>query len=116
MKAFKEKYESQGFDMTPEMARMAQEQADRMIAAKKKEKAALKAARDAKLKSIGIDGSAEFYVEKLAEVKKIVESVEQLVVKQAEEMLFQKLMLQKLLQSLQLWLRHQKLQPRKLRL
>jgi len=58
-----------------------------MIAAKKKEKAALQAARDAKLQSIGIDGSTEFYVEKLEEVKKIVESVEQLAVKEAEEML-----------------------------
>jgi len=87
MKAFKEKYESQGFDMTPEMARMAQEQVDRMIAERKKEKAALKAARDAKLQSIGIDGSDEFYLEKLAEVKQIVESIEQCAVKEAEEML-----------------------------
>jgi len=87
MKAFKEKYETQGIEMTPEKARLAQEQADRMIAAKKKEKAALKAARDAKLQSIGIDGSDEFYMEKLAEVKQIAESVEQIAVREAEKML-----------------------------
>ena len=87
MKAFKQKYESPNFDMTPEMAREAHEQAKRMIAARKEEKAALQAARDAKLQSIGIDGSAEFYVEKLVEVSKIAESVEQLAVKEAEVML-----------------------------
>jgi len=109
MKAFKEKYESQGFVMTPEMARMAQKDIDEMMVVRKKEKAALKAARDAKLQSIGIDGCDEFYMEKLAEVKQIIDSVKQFAVKEAEKMLeLQKLMLQKLLQSLQLWLRHQK--------
>ena len=49
MKAFKEKYENQGFVMTPEMAREAQKQIDEMMVVRKKEKAALKAARDAKL-------------------------------------------------------------------
>jgi len=87
MKAFKEKYESQGFVMTPEMARMAQKQIDEMMVARKKEKATLKAARDAKLQSIGIHGSDEFYLEKLAEVKQIADSVEQFAVKEAEEML-----------------------------
>jgi len=87
MKALKEKYESPGFVMTPEMARIAQKQADEMIAVRKKEKAALKAARDAKLQSIGIDGCDEFYMEKLAEVKQIADTVEQFVVKEAEEML-----------------------------
>jgi len=83
----KEQYESPMFVMTPEMARMAQKQADEMIAAKKKEKAELKAARDAKLQSIGIDGCDEFYMVKLAEVKQIVDTVEQLAVKDAKEML-----------------------------
>jgi len=87
MKAFKEKYESQCFVMTPEMAREAQKQIDGMMAVRKKEKAALKAARNAKLQSIGIDGCDEFYLEKLAEVKQIVDSVEQFAVKEAEEML-----------------------------
>jgi len=87
MKAFKEKYESQGFVMTPEMAKESQKQIDEMMAVRKKEKAALKAARDAKLQSIGIDGSDEFYLEKLDEVKQIADSVEQFAVKEAEEML-----------------------------
>jgi len=52
MNAFKEKYEGPGFEMTPEKVREAQEQAKRMTAARKKEKEALKAARDAKLQSI----------------------------------------------------------------
>jgi len=85
MKAFKEKYESQGFVMTPEMAKEAQKQIDEMMAVRKKEKAALKATRDAKLQSIGIDGCDEFYLEKLAEVKQIADSVEQFAVKEAEE-------------------------------
>jgi len=84
MKAFKEKYESQGFVMTPKKAREAQKQIDEMMAARKKEKAALKAARDAKLQSIGIDGSDKFYLEKLAEVKQIADSVEQFAMKEAE--------------------------------
>jgi len=87
MKAFKEKYESPMFVMTPEMARMAQEQAVKMIAVRKKEKAELKAARDTKLQSIGIDGCDEFYMEKLAEVKQIADTVEKLAVKEAKEML-----------------------------
>ena len=58
-----------------------------MLAARKKEKAALKAARDEKLESIGIDGSDEFYLEKLAEVKQIADFVEQFALKEAAEML-----------------------------
>jgi len=34
MKVFKEKYETPGFEMTPEKAKVAQEQADRMLAAR----------------------------------------------------------------------------------
>jgi len=87
MKAFKEKYETSGFVMTPEKAREAQKQIEEMMAARKKEKAALKAARDAKLQSIGIDGSDEYFLEKLAEVKQIADSVEQFALEEAEEML-----------------------------
>ena len=87
MKALKEKYETPGFVMTPEKAKEAQKQIEEMMAARKKEKATLKAARDEKLQSIGIDGSDEFYLEKLAEVKQIADSVEQFVLKEAEEML-----------------------------
>ena len=87
MKLLKKKYESPNFEMTPEKAKVAQGQADRMLAARNKEKAALKAARDAKLQTIGIDGSDEFFMEKLAEVKQIADSVEQLAVTEAAEML-----------------------------
>ena len=87
MKVFKKKYETPGFEMTPEKAKLAQEQADRMLAARNKEKAALKAARDAKLQTIGIDGSDAFYMEKLAEVKQIAESVEDFAVTEVVEML-----------------------------
>jgi len=45
------------------------------------------AARDARLKSIGLEGCDEFYVQKLAEVKKIAEIVEKETVKEAKEML-----------------------------
>ena len=87
MKAFKEKYETPDFVMTPEKAREAQKQIEEMMAARKKEKAALKAARDEKLQSIGIDGSDEYFLEELAEVKQIVDSVKQFALKEAEEML-----------------------------
>jgi len=46
MRAFKKKYETPGFVMTPEKAREAQKQIEEMMAERKKEKAALKAARD----------------------------------------------------------------------
>ena len=58
-----------------------------MMAERKKEKEALKAARDEKLQSIGIDASDEYFMEKLAEVKEIADSIEQFVVKEATEML-----------------------------
>jgi len=87
MKAFKEKYETPGFVMTPEEAREAHKQIEEMMAERKKEKAALKAARDEKLQSIGLDGSDEYFLQKLAEVKKIADSVEQFAVKEATEML-----------------------------
>jgi len=75
------------FVLTPEMAKQANEQARKMLEERKKEKAELKAARDAKLQSIGIDGCDEFYMEKLAEVKQIADTVEQLAVKEAKDML-----------------------------
>jgi len=87
MKAFKEKYETSGLVMTPEQAREVQKQIEEMMAARNKEKAALKAARDEKLQSIGIDASDEYFLEKLAEVKQIADSVEQFALKEATEML-----------------------------
>jgi len=52
-----------------------------------KEKAAIKAARDEKLQFIGLDGSDEYFMKKLVEVKQIADSVEQFAVKEATEML-----------------------------
>jgi len=46
MRAFKKKYETPGFVMTPEDAKAAQKQIEEIMAERKKEKAALKAARD----------------------------------------------------------------------
>ena len=87
MRAFKKKYETLGFVMTPEEARNAQKQIEEMMAERKKEKAALKAARDEKLQSIGIDASDEYFMEKLAKVKQIADSVEQFAVKEVTKML-----------------------------
>jgi len=77
------------FVMTPEMTKHADEQIRKMLEEKKKEKEDLKAARDARLKSIGMDSCDEFYMQKLAKVKKIVETVKQVTVKEAKEMLEQ---------------------------
>jgi len=43
MKAFKEKYETPGFVMTPEEAKMAKKQIEVMLAERRKEKTAIKA-------------------------------------------------------------------------
>jgi len=87
MKAFKEKYETPGVVMTPEEAKEAQKQIEEMLAERRKEKGALKASRDEKLQSIGLDGSDEYFMKKLVEVKQIADSVEQFAVKEATEML-----------------------------
>jgi len=87
MRAFKEKYETPGFVMTPEDAREAQKQIERMLAERKKEQAAIKAARDEKLQSIDIDASDDYFLERLAEVRQIADSVEKQAVKEAAEML-----------------------------
>ena len=87
MKAFKEKYETPGFVMTPEEAKEAQKQIEVMLAERMKEKEAIKAAKDEKLQSIGIDASDEYFLEKLAEVKQIADSVEQFALKEVAEML-----------------------------
>ena len=69
--AFEEKYESLMFVITPAIARMAQEYADKMIADKKKQKADYFAARDAKLKSLGLENCDEYFLQKIAEVRQI---------------------------------------------
>jgi len=52
MRDFKKKYETSDFVMTPEDAREAQKQIEKLLAERKIEQAAIKAARDEKLQSI----------------------------------------------------------------
>jgi len=87
MSDYRKKYETPDFVMTHEVAREAQKQIERILAERRKEKAAIKAARDEKLQSIGIDASDDYFMEKLAEVRQIAGSVEKQVVKEAAEML-----------------------------
>jgi len=82
MRDFKKKYETPGFVMTPEEAKKAQKQIEEMLAERRKEEA-----RDEKLQSLGIDAADEYFMEKLAEVKQIADSVEQFAVKEVTEML-----------------------------
>jgi len=86
-KDFEEKYESPMFIMTPAMAKMAQEYADKMIADKKHQKLDYFAAMDAKLKELGLDKCDEYFVLKIAEVKQIAGLMEQETVEKAKEML-----------------------------
>jgi len=75
--------------MTPELSKEAGEETKRLLAERKKQEEALKAERDAKLKSLGLDGSSDFIEEKLEEVAQISKSVEELAVKKAVQMLEQ---------------------------
>jgi len=75
------------FVVTPEMARMAKEYADMMIADKKQMKIDYLAERSAKLKSLGLENCDEYFVQKIAKVRQIVGSVEQQAVEEAKEML-----------------------------
>jgi len=75
------------FVMTPALVRMTKEYADKMLADKKQQKVDYLAARDAKLKSHGLENCDKYFVQKIAEVKQIAESVEQQAVEEAEEML-----------------------------
>jgi len=75
--------------MTPEMSKRVDEHAKKLLAEQKKMKKEYLAAREEKLKSIGLDSYDEFYVQKLTEVKEIVDSVELEAVKETKEMLEQ---------------------------
>jgi len=59
------------FIMTPEMTKRVDEHAKKLLEEqkKKKKKEQYLAAREEKLKFIGLDSCDEFYVQKLAEVK-----------------------------------------------
>jgi len=82
-------YESPMFVMTPEMIKHADEKTKKMIADKKQQKIDYLAVRDAKLKSLGLKNCDEYYMQKIAEVKKIAGSVEQETVEEAKEILEQ---------------------------
>jgi len=73
--------------VTPTMTNRAKEHADKLTAEKKKKAAQYIAERDEKLKAIGQEDCAKFYVDKLAEVKTIVGEVEKEAVKEAQEIL-----------------------------
>jgi len=75
---FEEKYESPMFVMTPEMVKHADEKAKKMIADKKQQKIDYLAARDARLKSLGLDNCDEYFMQKIAEVRQITGLVEQI--------------------------------------
>jgi len=89
MRDFKKKYETSDFVMTPEDAREAQKQIEKMLAERKIEQATIEAARDEKLQSIGIDASDDYFLEKLAEVRQLAGSVQKQVVEEAAELLEQ---------------------------
>jgi len=89
MRDFKKKYETSDFVMTPEDAREAQKQIEKLLAERKIEQEAIKAARDEKLQSIGIDPFDDYFMEKLAEVKQLADSTQKQVVNEAAKMLKQ---------------------------
>ena len=61
----------------------------KMMEEQKKKKEDYLAARDARLKSLGLEDCDEYYVQKLAEVKQIAGTVEKETIKEAKEMLEQ---------------------------
>jgi len=87
--AFEEKYESPMFVMTLELVKHADEKAKKMIADKKQQKLDYLAARDAKLKELGLDKCDEYFVQEMSEVRQIAGSVEQEPVVEAKEILEQ---------------------------
>jgi len=89
IKVVHQKCELSKVQMTPELAKEAGEESKRLLAERKRKIDALQAERDAKLKSIGIDGSSDFIEEKLEEVALISKSVEKLAVKEAVKILEQ---------------------------
>ena len=75
------------FVVTSAMANRAKEHVDKLIADKKKKTAYYLLERDEKLKAIGQENCAEYYVEKIAEVKRIAGEAGQDVVKEAQKVL-----------------------------
>jgi len=78
------------FIMTPEMSKRVDEHTKKLLEEqKKKKKKEYLATREERLKSLGLDSCDKYYVQKIAEVKKIAGSVEEETVKEAKEMLEQ---------------------------
>jgi len=88
-KTVEKEYESPMFVMTPAITRMAKEYADKMIAHKKPLKADYLAARNAKLKPLGLENCDEYFVQKTTEVKQFAGSDEQHANEEAEKLLEQ---------------------------
>jgi len=88
-KTVHDKCELSKVKMTPKLSKEAGEETKRLLAERKKQEETLKAERDAKLKSIGLDGSSDFIEEKLEEVAQISKSIEELAVKKVVLMLEQ---------------------------
>jgi len=77
------------FIMTPEMSKRVDEHTKKLLEEQKKKKEEYLAAREERLKSIGLDNCDEFYVQKLAEVREMADTFQLEAVKDAKEMLEQ---------------------------
>jgi len=75
------------FIMTPEMTKRVDEHAKKLLEEKKKKKEQYLVDREENLRCLGLDSCHEFFVQKLAEVKEIVGTIEQEAVKEAQKML-----------------------------
>jgi len=64
------------FIMTLEMTKRVDEHAKKLLEEKKKKKEQYLAEREEKLKSLGLDSCDEFFMQKLAEVREISDTVE----------------------------------------
>jgi len=73
--------------MTPEMAKRADDHAKQLTEEKRRKKEQYIEQRDEKLKSLGLEGCADYYKEKLAEVREIAGIVEKEAVKEAQKVL-----------------------------
>jgi len=76
---------SSQFEVTLEMAKEADKIAAQLKEEQKKKKVEYLAAREAKLKSLGVDSSNEFLIQKTVEVQEIAAEVQQKAVKEAKK-------------------------------
>ena len=78
-------YESPMFIVTLAMGKRAKDHTDNLIAEKNRKKSQYLLARDERLKAIGQEKCAEYYEQKIAEVKRIAGEVQQDTVKEAQK-------------------------------